>query len=112
MVNTAIKAARVLEDLNIDARVVNVHTLKPIDTEEIIAAAKETKAILVCEEHNIIGGLFSAISQVVCENYPAKVHSLSVRNRFGQSGEPDELLQKYHLASNDIVELTEKILKA
>ncbi len=112
MVDAALKAADILKASGIDARVVNIHTLKPIDEQEIIDAASQTKAILVCEEHNIIGGLFSAVSQVVCENQPTKVCSISVRNRFGQSGEPDELLKKYHLDSKDIVESAEKILKA
>ena len=78
-------------------------TIKPIDREIIINAAKETKAIVTAEEHNIIGGLGSAVSEVVSEEYPVVVKKVGVKDTFGESGAPAELLEKYGLTSKDIV---------
>jgi len=102
MVNEALRAASGLDPKGIKARVINVHTIKPIDKELILEVAKETKGLVVCEEHTITGGLASAIDEVVAENYPTKVVRLGVRNRFGQSGEPADLLREYNLTSYDI----------
>ena len=102
LVNEALIAAQALLLKGINARVINLHTIKPIDTEMILRAARETKAIIACEEHTVIGGLASSIDEVVAENHPAKVLRLGIRNRFGQSGEPQELLKAYCLTSEDI----------
>ena len=73
-----------------------------MDKEVIFKAAKETKFFVVCEEHNVIGGLASSVGEIVAENCPRKVIHLGIRNRFGQSGEPEDLLKEYNLTSLDI----------
>lgn len=109
MVNEALIAADMLKEENIDARVINMSTIKPIDTELIIKAAKETKAIVTAEEHSIIGGLGSAVSEIVCEEYPTKVKKVGLNDCFGESGTPNELLEKYGLTAKNI---TEKVKEA
>ena len=103
MVNEALIAADMLKEENINVRVINMSTIKPIDTELIIKAAKETKAIVTAEEHSIIGGLGSAVSEVVSENHPVKVKKVGLNDCFGESGTPGELLEKYGLAAKNIV---------
>ena len=103
MVNEALIAADMLKEENINVRVINMSTIKPIDTELIIKAAKETKAIVTAEEHSIIGGLGSAVSEVVSENHPVKVKKVGLNDRFGESGTPGELLEKYGLTAKNIV---------
>ncbi|PIQ86067.1 MAG: transketolase [Candidatus Omnitrophica bacterium CG11_big_fil_rev_8_21_14_0_20_43_6] len=102
MVTEAILAVKNLAAKGIKARLINMHTIRPLDNEVILKAAQETKLIIVCEEHNIIGGLASCIDEVIAENFPVKVIRVGVRNRFGQSGQPDELLKEYNLSSLDI----------
>jgi transketolase len=102
MVAQALGAVKNLAAKGINARLINLHTIRPIDSEIILKAARETKLIIACEEHNIFGGLASSIDEVVAENFPVKVIRVGVRNRFGQSGEPDELLKEYNLTSLDI----------
>lgn len=111
MVQKALEAALSLEKEKISSRVINIHTIKPLDKEIIIKACQETKGIVVCEEHSVVGGLASAIDDVVVENYPTKVLRIGVKNRFGQSGEPDELLEEYNLTSQDIVKTAKELLK-
>ena len=110
MVNEAIIAADMLKEENIDVRVINMSTIKPIDTELIIKAAKETKAIITAEEHSIIGGLGSAVSEVVSENHPTIVRKVGVNDSFGESGTPNELLEKYGLTAKNIVEKVKEAL--
>ncbi len=102
MVYQALAAQRNLAAKGIQARLINMHTIRPLDNEIILKAAKETGLLVVCEEHNIIGGLASSIDEVVAENFPVKVIRVGVRNRFGQSGEPDDLLKEYNLTGADI----------
>lgn len=102
MVNEALIAANNLLKKGLKARVINVHTINPLDRETILDAARQTKGIVVCEEHSVIGGLASGIDEVVAENYPVKVMRLGVKSRYGQSGEPAELLKEYKLTSLDI----------
>jgi transketolase len=102
MVTEALMAVENLTKKGIKARLINMHTLRPLDTETILKAARETRGIIVCEEHTIIGGLASSIDEVVAENYPTRVIRLGIKNRFGQSGEPSELLKEYNLTSLDI----------
>lgn len=110
MVKQAVDASIILEKEGISCRVINMHTIKPIDSQSIIDAAKETKGIVVCEEHSIIGGLASAVDEVVAENYPIKVLRVGVKNRYGQSGDPDELINEYQLSVNDIVSTCKRVL--
>lgn len=99
----AIKAAETLRQKGISARVINIHTIKPIDEEIIIKAAKETKVIITCEEHQIDGGLGSAVAEVVVKNHPVKMDFIGINNCFGQSGTPVELMNFYGLTAEHIV---------
>ena len=99
----AILAHEALKSEGINARVINMSTIKPIDRELIINAAKETGAIVTAEEHSIIGGLGSAVSEVVSEECPVVVKKVGVKDTFGESGTPAELLKKYGLTAEDIV---------
>lgn len=111
MVNEAMVAREELAKEGISARVIDIHTIKPIDREIIIKAASETKAIVTAEEHNIIGGLGSAVSEVVAESVPTKVLRLGIEDTFGESGKPAELLEKYGLTAAKIVEKVREALK-
>ncbi len=102
MVGEALKAHDILASEGINARVINIHTIKPIDEEIIIKAAKETGAIVTAEEHYIMGGLGSAVSEVVCANAPAIVKIIGT-DRFGKSGKPAELFEEYGLTADNIV---------
>ena len=97
MVNEALMAAEELKKEGINARVINMATIKPLDNDIVIKAAKETGAIVTAEEHNIIGGLGGAVSEVICENYPVPVVKLGVEDTFGRSGPAVELLHIYGL---------------
>lgn len=101
-VGFALEAAEMLAKDGIDARVINVHTIKPIDEDIIVKAATETKKIFTVEEHSIIGGLGSAVCDVVCEKAPVPVYKIGVRDRFGESGPATELLHKYELDAEGI----------
>lgn len=102
MVGMALKAAESLKNEGIDARVINIHTIKPIDEEIITKAAKETGAIVTAEEHYIMGGLGSAVTEVVCANAPCPVKIIGT-DRFGKSGKPAELFEEYGLTPENIV---------
>lgn len=102
----ALCAAEELRKENIEVRVINIHTIKPIDKTLIVNAAKETGAIITAEEHQIIGGLGSAVSEVLCEHYPCPVAFVGVKDSFGESGTPDKLMNKYGLKSTHIIEKT------
>ncbi len=101
-VGFAIEAAKMLETDGIDARVINIHTIKPLDEEIILKAAKETKKIFTVEEHSIVGGLGSAVCDVLSEKYPSPVYKIGMRDRFGESGPALELLHKYELDAEGI----------
>lgn len=103
VVPEAIKAKEELEKQGINIRVVDIHTIKPIDKELIIKCAKETKKLVSIEDHNIIGGLGSAISEVLIEEYPAKLIRMGMKDRFGKSGPAKELLKYFGLTSEDII---------
>lgn len=103
MVHEALAAYDKLKEKGINARVIDMHTIKPIDKDLIIRAAKETKLIVTCEEHNIYGGLGSAVCEVVCENHPITVRRVGVNDVFGRSGNSTELMKIYNLTSDDIV---------
>lgn len=102
MVSQAEAAVKSLAQKGIKARLVNMHSIRPLDNEFILKCARETKLIIVCEEHNVIGGLASSIDEIVAENFPIKVIRVGIRNRFGQSGDPQGLLKEYNLSSLDI----------
>lgn len=103
MVEAALEAKEELAKEGINARVINIHTIKPIDEELIIKAAKETGVIVTAEEHSIIGGLGSAVAEVVSEKCPVPVLRVGVKDTFGESGKPHELLEKYGLTVNNVI---------
>lgn len=110
MVSEALEAAKTLADEGIDARVINIHTIKPIDKDIIIEAAKETGAIVTVEEHSVIGGLGSTVCDVLAENYPAKVTKIGVNDEYGYSGPAVELLKKFGLCAENIVATVKKAI--
>lgn len=103
-VEQAILAKEELEKENINIRVVDMHTIKPIDKELIIKCAKETKKLITIEDHSIIGGLGSAISEVLTEEYPTKLIRMGIKDTFGKSGKAEELMKYYKITKNDIIE--------
>jgi transketolase len=103
MVSRSLDAARELEDSGIDARVLEVHTVKPIDRERIVQAAEETKAMVTVEEHSIIGGLGSAVAEVTTETHPVPIQRVGIADTFAETGPYDALLERYGMATRDIV---------
>lgn len=99
----ALKAQEILESEGIKVRVIDIHTIKPIDKELIIKCAKETKQIITVEDHSIIGGLGSSVCEVLSEEYPSKVIRLGIKDKFGQSGKAQELLNRYGIDAEAIV---------
>ena len=110
MVAAALEAAKTLTAEGISARVLNIHTIKPIDRVAIEKAAVETGALVTCEEHSIIGGLGSAVAEVLAETKPAPLERVGVQDTFGESGTPAELLKKYGLTAEDIVAAAKKAI--
>ena len=111
MVGESLKAAEQLAEAGIDARVINIHTIKPIDAETIVKFAQDAKLIVTCEEHSIIGGLGSAVAEVLSEQCPRKLVRVGQRDVYGESGKPAELLHKYKMDSDAIVEAVLNNLK-
>ena len=103
VVSEALKAQEILASEGIDIRVVDVHTIKPIDREIIVKCAKETKKIITIEDHSIIGGLGSSVCEVLAEEYPCKVIRMGVKDKFGKSGKAEELLKYFELTADDII---------
>jgi len=110
MVQKALEASKLLEAEGISVRVINMSTIKPIDREIIIKASKETRGIITAEEHSIIGGLGSMVSAVVCDKCPTIVKMIGIKDEFGQSGTPDELMEKYNLTTAAIVSEVKQLL--
>ncbi|HRC80500.1 MAG TPA: transketolase family protein [Sedimentibacter sp.] len=111
MVQEALKAHDMLKEDGIDARLINIHTIKPIDTEIIIKAARETGAIVTAEEHSNIGGLGSAVLEVLSDQCPVPVKRVGIRDTFGESGKPKDLLKKYGLTAEEIAAQAKEVLK-
>lgn len=111
MVSEALKAHELLATKGVSARVLHVHTLKPIDEAAIIQAAKETKGIVTIEEHSIIGGLGEAVAGVTAANHPCPVQRVGMMDVFGESGQAQELFDKYGLRAKNILEAANKILR-
>lgn len=104
MVSKALEAAELLQSENISAAVVNISTIKPLDTGLLAKMAEKTGAVVTCEEHNIIGGLGSAVAEALAERHPVPILRVGTEDVFGQSGQPDELLAKYGLTAEKIAE--------
>ncbi len=110
MVAEAMEAGRALAEQGIDARIINIHTIKPIDRDIIIKAARETGKIVTVEEPSVIGGLGSAVGDVVLEECPVPVIKIGMNDKFGESGAAKELLKKYGLCAENIVAMTKAAL--
>ncbi|NTV68209.1 MAG: transketolase family protein, partial [Chlorobaculum sp.] len=104
MVWKALEAARILEKEGVGVRVINMHTIKPIDTLAIVRAANDTGAIVTAEEHQMYTGLGEAVANVCARNIPVPIEMVAVEDTFGESGKPDDLLKKYKLTTEDILE--------
>ncbi|MDE4542166.1 transketolase family protein [Thermoanaerobacterium sp. R66] len=109
-VSMAIDAAEELKKDGIDAEVINIHTIKPIDKELIIRTAQKTCRIVTVEEHSIIGGLGSAVCEVLSQEYPTKVKMIGINDVFGQSGEPKELLEHYGISTANIIKTAKSLI--
>ena len=103
VVSEAIEAMEELKNMGINVRVIDMHTIKPIDKDIIIKAAKDTKKLITVEDHNIIGGLGSAVCEVLAENYPTKVYRMGIKDEFGKSGKADDLLKYFQIDKSAII---------
>lgn len=110
MVDSANKAAKMFEADGIDVEVINIHTIKPIDEDIIVESAKKTGVVITVEEHSVIGGLGSAVCDVLCEKYPVKVKKLGIYDKFGESGSAAALLEKYKLDGKGVYEQAKEYL--
>lgn len=111
MVWKSIEAGRILEEKGYSVEVINIHTIKPLDTEAIIQSIQKTKCAVTVEEHNIIGGLGDSIAQVTAKNFPIPIEYIGTNDTFGESGKPLDLLKKYGLDTPFIVDAAEKVMK-
>jgi transketolase len=110
MTSEAIKASRMLADEGFGVRVVNMSTIKPIDKDTIIKCAKETGAIVSAENHNIYGGLGSAVAEVISENFPVILQRIGIKDKLGEAGQNQELLEKYEMSANYISKAIRKVI--
>ncbi|MFN5333956.1 MAG: transketolase family protein [Bacteroidota bacterium] len=110
MVWQAIEAGKILEAKGISVGVINIHTIKPLDTEAVVSALKRTKCAVTCEEHNVLGGLGDSIAQVAAKHIPVPIEMIGVNDSFGESGKPMDLLKKYGLDPESIVAAAEKVM--
>lgn len=112
MVDETLKANKILEEKGINAEIINIHTIKPIDEESIIASVHKTGAAVTVENHNIIGGLRSAVSEVLSENCPVPLRSIGIRDSFGQVGKMPYLKEVYNMSAENIVQAVLSVLKS
>lgn len=110
MVQEALKAKDILKQDGFSVRVIDIHTIKPIDREIIVKAAKETGAIVTAEEHNVCGGLGGAVAEVIVSEYPCPVKFVGIQDKFGKSGKPAELVKMYGLTPEDIVSKVKEVI--
>ena len=111
MVYEAMQAAEQLEQENISAQVINMHTVKPLDEQAVLDAAKKTGCIVTAEEHQIGGGLGSAVAECLAKHYPVPMEMVGVNDSFGESGKPEELMDRYHLSARSIYKMSQKVLE-
>ena len=111
LVYEALKTAEELAKEGIEAEVINNHTIKPMDKETILQSVQKTGCVVTIEEHQAAGGMGSAVSEILSQNYPVPMEIIGVKDRFGESGEPAELLEKFGLTAKNIVEAVKKVLK-
>ncbi len=110
MVKEALEAADILKAEGIEAEIINIHTIKPIDREAVITSAKKTGAVVTCENHNVMGGLKSAVAEVLIEECPVPLKAIGVQDHFGEVAKLDYLKKKYHMTANDIVEAANQVI--
>ncbi|HBD64808.1 MAG TPA: transketolase [Clostridiales bacterium] len=111
MVQESLKAAKILADEGIDVRVINIHTIKPVDADIIVKAARETGAVVTAEEHSIIGGLGSTVLEALSDTCMVPVKRVGVKDTFGESGKPADLLKKYNLTADDVVKACKEVIE-
>lgn len=111
MVYEALETAKILETEGINAEVISVNTIKPIDAETILTSVKKTKCVVTCENNNIKGGLYSVVSELLCSNYPTICAPIGVNDEFGQVGKYSDLLKAYKLTSQDIAQKVKEVIK-
>lgn len=107
----AIQAGEQLQQLGIDAEIINIHTIKPLDETAILESAKKTKCVVSAEEHNRLGGLGDSIAQVLVKNLPVPMEYVAVNDSFGESGKPEQLMKKYGLDAENIVDRAQRVLE-
>lgn len=107
----AVVACEILEDMGLSVELINIHTIKPLDKEAILASVKKTGCVVTAEEHFMNGGLGDSVAQLLSINLPTPLEMVAVDDKFGESGKPDELLTYFHLDSNDIVEAAKKVIE-
>lgn len=107
----ALEAAKTLHDKNISAEVINIHTIKPLDDEAILKSVKKTGCVVTAEEHNFLGGLGESVARVLAAHHPAPQEFVATQDTFGESGTPEQLMEKYGLNAESIVKAVEKVLK-
>lgn len=110
MVAEALDAADILAESDIDAEVINLSTIKPLDSETILESVRKTNALVTAEEHQVMGGMGSAVLEMLAQNYPVPAEMIGIQDTFGESGKPEELLVKFHCKYADIAEKAEKVL--
>ncbi|MEX1014565.1 MAG: transketolase C-terminal domain-containing protein [Candidatus Paceibacterota bacterium] len=111
MVHTSLMAAKELEKEGIKTVVLNNHTIKPLDEKTIISLAKKTKAVVTAEEHSVIGGMGSAVSELLAKKYPVPIEFIGMQDTFGESGSPEDLIKKYKMDIPDIKKAVKKVIK-
>jgi len=111
MVDACLQAAAILAAEGISAAVVNIHTIKPLDGDLVLAQAQKTGAVVTAEEHSVIGGLGSAVAELLAENLPLPLQRVGILDRFGQSGSPADLLREYNLLPEDVAAAARKVLQ-
>jgi transketolase len=111
MVWKAIEAGRILEEQGVSVEVINIHTIKPLDTEAILNSIRKTRCAVTVEEHNIIGGLGDAVAQTAAKNFPIPIEYIGTNDTFGESGTPNQLLKKYGLDTPNIVDAVKKVIQ-
>ncbi len=110
LMHRALLVAKELQSDGIKTKVMNLSSIKPVDREAIITLAKETKAIVTVEEHQVAGGMGSLVAEVLSQNFPVPIEFIGVQDKFGQSGTPDELIEHYGMGKNSIKEAVKKVL--
>ena len=111
MVYQTLLAKQILNKKGIDATIINLHTIKPIDAETIINSASQTRAVVTCEEHLTTGGMGSAVAELLATRFPVPIEMVGVRDRFGESGDAWELMKKFNLMPEDIAAACERAIK-